>query len=155
MTQRSVPTVVHTADAPRDPRKRPFPVTLYDESDNPIDLSSGGGIPNPVPWLPLMPYAGPGVRDYDVVYPAEGFDSPAFYVAGGMVALMGVFETTNQSSGVIATMPPEARPTGIRSLVIGQASGTMEVYIEPSGQIKRAGGGIPNTWATLGGCYLL
>jgi hypothetical protein len=54
-----VQTIVYPADGPRDPRKRPFPVALYDPDGDPIALGSGGStaILNPVNTIADLPDA--------------------------------------------------------------------------------------------------
>lgn len=39
MSQKPVPTVLYPGDGPRDIRKRPLPLTLYDTDGNPIDVT--------------------------------------------------------------------------------------------------------------------
>lgn len=128
--------------------------------DNPganrVDVTvtaSGGGAPS---FSSLSPYFATGVRDYSVVFPGGGFDTPAYALVNGIVYFRGVIETTNQASGTTFTNLPNAiRPAAVRSILISTGNGTKRLDINPNGTVTYPGGGIITDFATLDTCYTI
>lgn len=148
------------SDSPVDPRQLMGKLSLFQEDGTPITLEQllgggGGGIPDPVTFESLMPYAGVGVTDYAVDNPGETFDHPGFYVNGGQILLNGAFTTAVQDNDVLMNLPPELRPRKTRAVQVETAGGTKTAYFNPDGTVKRAGGGIMGSFCVLGGAYLL
>ena len=89
-----------------------------------------------------------GARDYNTLFPSDGFDDPGYATFGPFIVLTGIIDVQQSTTMTLAQLPSGFRPRVTRRFLVDTNNGPNRLNVNADGTIVVAGTP-PTQWVAL------